>query len=1002
MKRLSNFTVCLLMAITMVIGLCVLPLTEVSLNPPKHTGGLFTISCSWNGASPRVMENSVTSVIEGLVSSVRGVEEVTSESISGKAKIFVRMKKGTDMSSARFQMASLLRQCYSNMPEGVEYPVLSGGEAVNFNEQQPTIPLVTYTVSADIPKAFIKKKIENELVEKIKNIDGVKDVVISGDTEEYVCLTYNPLTLAHYGITATDITEAVRSYTGRYDVVGSVVDNDSKQHSLHLAMTQASLDNIPVKTNNGEIIFLNDIVTLTPKKYEPKSYHRINGQNTVTMRVDIDGNANAVRISDKIQQTVEREVEHLADGIILTMAYDAAADERTELYNLLIRSFLSLLILLLLAWVSSCDVRYLLVIAISLAASILLALLVYQFAGIRLHIYSMAGMAISFSLVIDATIVMADHYAYFRNGRAFLPILASVSTTIGALCTTALLPQQWQENIHDFVLVICANLVVSIVVTFLFVPTLVDLLKYKGRHIRHRVNLAVKWNRFYMRYVMYARHFRWAIIAIVVLSFVGTLIMFVSAVGENNTTLRNNELRLIVRGQMPLGGKTAELNEKVVMVEEYLKGFPQIKRFVTNVTSRGAHIDVSFHDSCLQTGTPYIIEQKVIGRLIGIGGADWSTHGVNQIGFSNSVALQHRQYELHISGYNYDHVSRYAEQLTAKLSENPRVQDVITCVPGHENTPDELFVEYNKERMLLLGITARDVHTALNELLTSKKIGLLKYGVTGTDVWLTAESAETFDYWRLENEYIIVGENNIRLSDVASIKSRKSKEVIARCNQEYVISVMFNVLGTYDYIDELITTTVDDIKRILPTGYQCALPEYIAKSNEAMPWWIVAVIAVIIFFICAILFESLRMSLAVVLTIPASFIGLFLTYSLLPIEAGAGCLAAMIMLAGVTVNSAIYLLAEYKTIYRMNNVSHLSPIRIYLKAYNHKIRAIMLTVMTTVLGLLPFLLDNSSDTFWRSFASGTIGGLLFSLVVIIFLLPSVCGADSGNTTAKRG
>lgn len=131
----------------------------------------------------------------------------------------------------------------------------------------------------------------------------------------------------------------------------------------------------------------------------------------------------------------------------------------------------------------------------------------------------------------------------------------------------------------------------------------------------------------------------------------------------------------------------------------------------------------------------------------------------------------------------------------------------------------------------------------------------------------------------------------------------------------------------------------------------------------------------IIYLICAILFESLRLPFVIILLIPVSFVGTFLTYYLTGLTFGSGGYASMVLLSGLTVNAAIYILAEYRYLHD------------YVKAYNHKIVAVLLTVFSTILGLVPFLIDGDVKSFWYSFAVGTIGGLLFSLIALIFVLP---------------
>ena len=142
------------------------------------------------------------------------------------------------------------------------------------------------------------------------------------------------------------------------------------------------------------------------------------------------------------------------------------------------------------------------------------------------------------------------------------------------------------------------------------------------------------------------------------------------------------------------------------------------------------------------------------------------------------------------------------------------------------------------------------------------------------------------------------------------------------------------------------------------------------------------------------MFESLKLSLAIVSLIPVSFIGTFLTYYFSGVEFGSGGFASMVLLAGLTVNAGIYILCEFNNQRKIH--PNVKPLYAYIRAYNHKITAIFLTILSSVLGLVPFLIDGQDERFWFSFAVGACGGLLFSIIALIFVLPVFVGMRMVN------
>lgn len=244
-------------------------------------------------------------------------------------------------------------------------------------------------------------------------------------------------------------------------------------------------------------------------------------------------------------------------------------------------------------------------------------------------------------------------------------------------------------------------------------------------------------------------------------------------------------------------------------------------------------------------------------------------------------------------------------------------------------------------------------------------------------------SVNSFDLWQMGNSYVNTGERQMRPSGFMDISRRKAKNIIPRDNQEYVLRVAFNVLGSYTYTSRYIKDITERYNNMFPVGFRCLDKTYGAYDDDGTQYWLIGLVAVIVFFILAILFESLLRSLAVTLLIPVSFIGLFVTYYVTGVPFGTGGFAAMVLLAGLTVNSGIYIVCQY-------GIQRKHGPKYFVTAFNHKIIPIMLTILSTVLGMIPFLIDGPDEQpFWFSLAVGTIGGLSLSIVPIVIFLPVV-------------
>lgn len=1015
-----SFSTLLILCVLMVAGAALVPRLDIGNEPRPERGSSITISYNWNNTPAKVVEQNVTSRIEALVSSVKGVEKVSSVSRFGSGRITVEMKPQADVAMARFEIVSILRHIRGKLPQEMSYPVISGGEMETaLGDDNKPVLLLTYQVNADMPDEQVRCIVDREVRRPVERVEGVQRVEITAAAAHYMEISYDAAEAAAYGITGSDMAEAVKNYAGREDVVGEVYEYGGRV-TLPLVLSSKELgrrfEQMPLKSIGGKTVYLNGIASCAIRERKPSSYYRVNGMNTLYVNVYAKGGESVVRVAGGVRKALDRLGKASFFNSHASLSYDRAEVQMREFHTLVLRTAMTLSILLLLVWLAGGRRwRYLCVITVALAANVLIAVLAYWTLDIRLHPVSMVGITVSLGIIIDSTIVMADHYGYYRNRSVFIGVLGAMLTTIGALAIVFWLPDFLRHDLRDFAVVVMINLAVAIVVALLFVPALVDRLHlYSRRPIVRRTlwtRCMVTLGRGYRSYVTLSQHrwARWALLLLFAGVFAWSLILFVGTLDYNTYRPRDKgEMRLNIRAEMPVGGSVQELNEKVMEVEAFLSQFSEIKRYETYVRARGATIVVEFKQEALDTGFPYVLENRVIGKVITIGGADWATCGVSERGFSNSLNLQYRSNSIEISGYDYERLYRFAEDMCRDMRRNSRVVDLAVVTPGHEEQENEFYMEYDRRALAQDSVSAVSIYASIRNILAERevdKIELPAYGrleATVLPVEVRPLTAGTFDIWQLRNSYINAGGNTVRTSAYMSINERMAKNVIPRDNQEYVLRVAFNMLASYTYTDKYIKRITEHYNSIFPVGFRCVDKRSGAYDDKGTQYWLIGLVAVIIFFITAILFESLMQALAITLLIPVSLSGLFITYYLTGVPFGTGGFAAMVLLAGVTVNAAIYIVRQYNVMYsspfrshdsaisKDKNRSRVLAVRHYVAAFNHKFNPILLTILSTVLGMVPFLIDGPEEQpFWYSLAAGTIGGLALSIIPLIFFLPPV-------------
>ncbi len=1041
----------------MIIGAALIPMLRLSYKPTPKQGSRLTITSWWSGASAEAVESQVVSPIEAVLSTIVGIEEIESTSQEQRGEIQITLKEGVGVAAKRFEISSQLRQISASLPEGVGEPQIWGG-ATNQGVADD-VRCLSYTINADKETSQIADFFNEGIVQRLREVEGVENVWLTGSSPSYLDVEYDPIYLESIGLDARDIATGIKDFLGRSSIIGDVdrvsEAGDKERITLLLLLEQGEdLGAAPLSIIEGRMVYLRDVATIESKERSAEQYFRINGMNTINMNIYIDAAANVIAMSDKLLDRVEQESAALPNDYHLTLDYDAADKIRDELYNLVSRTLLALVILLLFVWVASRSGRYLSIIALTLVANVLIATIFYYIFDVELHLFSLAGITVSFGIIIDTSIVMVDHYNYYRNRGVFSAILAAILTTIGSLVIIFFMPDYIKANLTDFAAVIIINLVISLLISLLFIPALIEKSKMQHTPSSKRAGArVVRWNRVYIAYITFVQRRKWIYITLLILAFGLPLYLLPAKIGEDkrgsnhretpkqwyeelyNKTIgsdfyqqnlrepletwlggslrlfstkldsrtfsqQDKRTRLTITARLTEGndgdGNGALLNHKMREMDIFLSGFDKIERFETTVNGDSGYINVDFADSVQRSGFPQQLEAEVISRAITIGGADWSTYGVSERGFSNSLNLDRKSYAIELTGYNYQRLRELAKQLASKIELNNRAEDVA-IENGRYNYGGRvergLALSYEGEQVALYDINLQAAHSHLSELLNHEELGTYRNGGENLSIDYHSSRRNTFDLWHLMNQYIKVGDSQIRYSNIATIGERNAKQTIEKRNQEYTVSVAYNFLGSYSLADKFTKEIIDSTNDSLPVGFRAKNRSWGWYNDKGEQYWLILLIVVIIFFMCSILFESLRAPLVIISLIPVSFIGTFLTYYLCDIPFGTGGFASLVLLSGLVVNSAIYLVNEYNS--QRRTAPHRSPIELYAKAYNHKIIPILLTVLSTALGLVPFLIDGADgNEFWFSFAIGSISGLSFSLLALVLFMPILMNFNS--------
>lgn len=519
-RNLSSFTLIVTFVCLSLIGVVLVPLLPVKLAPSRTLPGL-TVSFSMPGNSSRVIEAEVTSKLEAMMARVKGIRKVNSTSDNGSGSISLELDKHADIDVTRFEVSTIIRQTWPQLPEGVSYPQIS----TRRSDDKASRPFITYTLNAPANPILIQQYAEENIKPVLGQLKGIYKVELNGATPMEWQLEYDSDQLSRLGITLQAVQRAInRHYEKEFLGICSIEKGAEGREWIRLVRTSTEKEMefepgaIQLQAEDGTMVMLDKLIKVRHVEERPQSYYRINGLNSVYLYITAEETANQLNLSGEVKHLMGELQQKMPPGYEVHISYDATEYIQKELDKIYFRTGLTVLILLLFVALITRNLRYLFLIVTSLAVNISVAVILYYAFGLEMQLYSLAGITISLNLVIDNTIVMTDHILHRRNLKAFVSVLAATLTTIGALVIIFFLDEKIRLNLQDFAAVVIINLAVSLFVALFFVPSMIDKigLEKKKRRKRRRFllrptfmkRLTVYFTRFYQGVIYYLCRFR--------------------------------------------------------------------------------------------------------------------------------------------------------------------------------------------------------------------------------------------------------------------------------------------------------------------------------------------------------------------------------------------------------------------------------------------------------------------------------------------------------------
>ncbi|MCG8411205.1 MAG: efflux RND transporter permease subunit [Bacteroidales bacterium] len=1016
--KISYFKIFIIFGILSLIGLSVIPFLNIKLNPQKAFSYLY-IHFNYPQANPESIENNITSRLEGIAASIKGIEEIDSESAAGAGIITLKITKGYDLTRLKLKLNSAIRNSWKYFPEGMQYPIIN-----TRNPQKEELTLMSYQLTSSANMIYIKTWIENQLSPQLLKVKGSQKVIFDGIYNYEIHLNINTNKTRILNISFDEIQKSILDNISITDINNFPLWENNTQHNLIFRVYTDYSDinkllKIPIKQKNNHIIHLSDIAKIDIRKTENNSHYRVNTKKCVFIRIIANKDINNLKLARRFKRFFKSFESQIPQNINISIATDNTQFIKDELLRIAFRTILTLFLLLTTIWITYKDKKYISYIIITFIINISIACTLYYFLNIEIHFFAMAGITLSFGMMIDNSIIVIDYIKSKNNIRIILPLFAATLTTIGALYIVNIVPIHKEDFWFDFTMVIIINLTISFFSSLILIPALIKRygLNLKSKQLIVSKRKVIYFNQLYAKYIHWAIRHKFIIFLFFILLFGipffaipekinpniigskhynklfnnptfsqnirpwidkilgGTLKPFLDQTLHNYKNNLPSEETILISAQAQPEYKLFYLDSLFYKLELNLKKIDNIKQFELNLSpNKTGRLNIRFKNK-IPYNDPYLIYDNIIDFLQKYGGGiDWHI-SYKELSTSLTHEIKHNKpWGFYLYGYNYKELLKIAQRIKQNMYKDPRVKH-ISIVPENNiwnrkiNT-NTVFV-FNKHATV-------DKSKILNNISDPKKqikLKQVKYKDQYTTLYLRSNSPNSFfDFF---NQALSEGAQ--KLTNLGKLTEIDNPQKIIRHNQQYQVFLEYNYLSSAKLAYEYQKRHVNKLNQILPPGFSAE--SYYSRDKQKTQWLLpIALIIVCIFFISSILFESLSQAFYIIFIIPFSYIGVFITFLIFDIDFDQGGYASFLILGGTVVNASIYILNTTNNYFKQS-------IRNYIKACNTMFVPILLTIVSTILGFIPFIVGQSNEVFWKAFASGTIGGLVFSIPLVLLLLP---------------
>lgn len=956
------------------------------------------VYATYPGAGPEDIEQQVTKKLEGAVAGLSGLDTLQSTSSENMAMLVIRFTNDTDMDQAMTDLRDKVAQVKSQLPDDASDPTVMSIDI-------DSMPVVSVALRGN-DLASLQSIAEDEIQPALERLDGVASVDISGGYEQEIAVHTDASRLKGYNLTISSIGQQLGA--DNIAIPGGDLDNGSQTLAVRTDGEYSSIDDVKnalISLPAGGTVRLSQIADVSMQPKDQDAISKVDGEECIILSVNKQSGSNTAQIAELAKAEFDSLLKS-NDSLQWNIVMDQSDYINMTVDNAIQNIWMGVLFAAIVLFLFLRDFGATMAVTIAMPCCILFTFLIMNVLGITLNMMSLGGITLGVGMIVDNSIVVLENIFTYRadgydrleactkgTGEVIGAVIASTLTTVAVFLPIALSGGMAGMMFKEFCITIVALLLSSLIISITLVPLLCYFLLggTKQQSIKPQGSGATPitekpLSRAYRSSLNFLITHRWAGVALTVVICIVSVLSVSQAGMELIPEMDEGEVSVTV--SMPNGSTmedTAAIEDRIAAIA--VDTIPELEQIYYSTgsstsimsSSSGASVTISLVDLDQRDRSSADIAKQLRHDLQDIAGCELTVSTSSTMSMSTDSDIS-----VELTGDDYDQLAETADDLANQISALPDAINVESS--AGEQTP-RVAVKINRENASRFGLNAATIGGLVRGELTGSTATTLRMNGEEYDVTVAGDEdvATSLDALRSMQIPTMTG-GTVPLSMVADVYTELSPQSIVRKNQKETVTIT----GESESGDSnAIKEAVDDIvaKYELPDGVEVGegdtAASQIAETTGTL-MLALAVAIVLVYFILATQFNSFSLPIAIMLILPIGLLGSMILLWPTGNHVSMVALLGVIILAGTVVNSSIVLI-DYTLQRRQRGEDKNTAI---LNACPRRVRPVLMTAMTTILGLVPMVCSSGEGSeMMKPMGVVMMTGMVISTIATLFITP---------------